>query len=246
MLDLIKTGKQARPRRTVIYGVHGIGKSTWCSKWPKPIFIPTEDGVGDLEVDSFPLAKSLEEAWKPVMWLGGPEEHQYKTVVLDSADWLEWLIYDAIEKKTGKKVQDIGYQAGYAEAADKFRAFLQSLDCCRNRGMHCVVTAHCDTIKHEPPDGESYNRYAPKLHKRIASVLQEWADEVLFACYETFTSKSEEGFNRKRTVAVGEGKRFLWTTERPSHNAKNRLGLPEQMSFDFAEYAPYIGASNNG
>lgn len=247
-MDLkITRGKQKKPRRTVIYGVHGIGKSTWASQWPNPIFLPTEDGIGDLDVDSFPLAKTLEEAWRPVMWLGGPDsEHDYKTVVLDSADWLEWLIFDAIEKKYGKPVAKIGYQEGYKEAADKFRAFLQALDCCRNRGMHCVITAHCEIVKFEPADGESYSRYAPKLDKRSAAVLQEWADEVLFACYETFTSKSEEGFNRKRTVAIGEGKRFLWTTERPSHNAKNRLGLPEQMSFNFSEYAPYLGELNHG
>lgn len=240
MLDMISKGKKDRPRRTVLYGVHGIGKSTWASKWPNPVFVPTEDGIGDLDVASFPLCKSLEDAWRPVMWLGGEKDHGFKTVVIDSADWLELLIYDAIEKKHGKAVQDIGYQAGYAEAADKFRGFLKSLDCCRDSGIHCLLLAHCDSVKHEPPDGSSYSRYAPKMHKRISSIVQEWADEVLFACYEAFTTSKDEGFNRQRAVAVGEGKRFLWTTERPSHNAKNRLGLPEQMPFDFFEYAPFL------
>ncbi len=240
MLNAIQKGKQQRPRRTVLYGVHGIGKSTWASKWPRPIFIPTEDGIADLDVDSFPLAKTLQQAWEPVMWLGSEEDHGYQTVVVDSADWLEMLIHDAVQQKHGKPIQDIGYQAGYAEAADKFRAFLNSLDVCRNKGMHCLLLAHCDSVKHEPPDGESYNRYAPKMHKRVSALVQEWADEVLFACYETFTASKDEGFNRKRAVALGEGKRFLWTTERPSHNAKNRLGLPEQLPFDFAEYAPFL------
>lgn len=241
MLERIQKGKQQRPRRTVLYGVHGIGKSTWASKWPKPIFIPTEDGIGDLDVESFPLAKTLQQAWEPVMWLGAEgAEHNYKTVVVDSADWLELLIHDMIEQKYGKPIAKIGYQEGYAEAADKFRAYLDALDCCRNRGMHCVVLAHCESVKHESPEGDSYNRWAPKLHKKTAPLLQEWADEVLFACYETFTANKDEGFNRKRTVAMGEGKRFLWTTERPSHNAKNRLGLPEQLPFDFDEYAQYL------
>jgi hypothetical protein len=248
MLEQIRRGKQARPRRTVLYGVHGIGKSTWCSKWPSPVFVPTEDGIGDLDVASFPLATTLEDAWQPVLWLGGEEAHDFKTVVIDSADWLEMLIYDAIEKKHGKPVQKMGYQEGYIDAADRFRRFLNALECCRQRGMHCVFTAHAAMEKFENPEGESYHRFAPKLHKRISSVLQEWADEVLFATYETFVATKDEGFNKSRGVAVGDGKRLLKTTERPAHNAKNRLGLPEELPFEFSAYAPFLGlgVSDNG
>ncbi len=106
MLERIQKGKQQRPRRTVLYGVHGIGKSTWASRWPKPVFIPTEDGIADLDVESFPLAKTLQQAWEPVMWLGAEgAEHNYKTVVVDSADWLELLIHDLPVKRFGSQGQ---------------------------------------------------------------------------------------------------------------------------------------------
>ena len=61
-LDKVQRGKQRKPRRTVIYGTHGIGKTTWAAQWPSPIVIQTEDGCSDLDVASFPLATELMEA----------------------------------------------------------------------------------------------------------------------------------------------------------------------------------------
>ena len=49
MLETITRGKKQNPRRTVIYGTHGIGKSTLAASWPNPVFVPTEDGIGDID-----------------------------------------------------------------------------------------------------------------------------------------------------------------------------------------------------
>ena len=60
------------------------------------------------------------------------------------------------------------------------------------------------------------------------------ADVVLFANYRVSTVKSDVGFNKKVTRALGSGERLLHTAERPAFLAKNRYGLPEQlpMSWD--------------
>lgn len=240
-MDLnIQRGKQKKPRRTVLYGCHGIGKSTWASQWPSAVFIPTEEGINDLEVDSFPLAKTLMEAWMPLIDLA-EKEHDYKTVVIDSADWLERLIWSTVCEASGKKfITDFAYGKGYGEAAKRFENYLRDLEKCRARGMHIVIVAHAQVARFESPDTESYDRYTPKLHRDTSAMLQEWADEVLFATYEVFTAKSEEGFGRTRAIAVGDGRRILKTTEKPSHNAKNRLGLPDEMSLDFSEYVQFL------
>ena len=240
MLDKIKSAKKVMPRRTVLYGVHGIGKSTWASKWPSPVFVATEDGLSDIDVPAFPLATTLQSAWEPVLTLGGGS-HDYKTIVIDTADWLEKLIWEKVCNDGGKEsISDFGYGTGYAASATKFRKYLASLDQCRAAGMNVVVIAHSAIVKFEDPSGDSYDRYTPKLHKECAAVLQEWADEVLFCNYQTHTKEVEKVFDRERHIGIGSGKRMIYTSERPSHQAKNRLGLPAEMPFDFELYAKHL------
>ena len=43
-LSKVKSGIQSVPRRTLIYGQHGVGKTTMAAQWPEPILLPTEDG----------------------------------------------------------------------------------------------------------------------------------------------------------------------------------------------------------
>lgn len=249
MLDKITKGKQSKPRRTVIYGVHGVGKSTWAAAWPSPVFVCTEDGVNDLDVARFPLCITFMNAMEAVMSLSSGQ-HEYKTLVIDSADWLERLAHQAVcEDEHNAKVKciaDINYGKGYAQAARRIEGFLKLLDSCRSIGMHVVVIAHAAIVRFTNPEGESYDRYTPALHKDASALLQQWADEVLFATYEVFTRTAEERFGQKRALPVGSGNRILKTSERPTHDAKNRIGLPEQMSMDIREYANYIkkGVSN--
>ncbi|MGV3483430.1 MAG: ATP-binding protein [Planctomycetaceae bacterium] len=249
-LDKIKKGRQVKPRRTVLYGVHGIGKSTWASMWPNPVFVPTEDGVADIDVASFPLCKDLTDAWTAVMELssGG---HDFKTIVIDSADWLEQLIWQQVcDKREVDSITDIDFGKGYGEASTIFGRFLGALDQCRdNAGMHVVLLSHARATKVEPPGEQSYTRYEPKLHKpsgngpSASEVLQEWCDELLFCNYRVNVRTEEQGFKRERGIAVGSGERVMFCQEGPSHLAKNRLGLPAEMPLDFRVYQQHLNGT---
>ena len=73
------------------------------------------------------------------------------------------------------------------------------------------------------------------------SLVQEWCDEVLFANYRVFTKSANEGFNRTRSVAIGEGERVIYCCERPSFQAKNRLSLPPEIPMDGEfQYGQYL------
>lgn len=240
LLESVRKGKSVRPRRTVLYGVHGIGKSSWAARWPGAVFVPTEDGISDLDVASFPLCTDLVAAHGAIIELGGGE-HEFKTVVVDSADWLERLIWRHVCSKEGKKaITDFGYGAGYGKSAAIFADILAALNGCRDVGMHVVLLAHSEVKRFENPAGDSYDRYVPKLHRDTAALLQEWADEVLFANYRVDVRKASEGFNKERGVGIGTGERVLYTTERPSHMAKNRLSLPEELPLDFDAYSSFL------
>ena len=89
--SLRKTGV-ARPPRIVVYGTHGIGKSTFAANAPAPVFIQTEEGLDAINVDAFPLCTSYEEMVDAIGALAS-EDHEFATVVVDSADWAEQLIH---------------------------------------------------------------------------------------------------------------------------------------------------------
>ena len=112
-LASIKKGKSIQAPRIFIYGVEGIGKSTFGAGAPNPIFIRTEDGLGSIDTSSFDLAKSTADVMAALGTLY-TEEHSYQTLVLDSADWLEAILRREMEAKHSEK--DLGYGKGYAYA----------------------------------------------------------------------------------------------------------------------------------
>ena len=243
-LSRVTKGKQLRPRRTLLYGTHGIGKSTWAAEWPSAVVVPTEDGCADIDVASFPVCETVEEAWGAIIELGGDEDHGFKTVVVDSADWLEQLVWKTVCEKHGKKaITDFDFGKGYGEAASIFGKILHALDGCRDKGLHVVILAHCDVVKFSDPQNESYDRYMPKLHKSVSGMLQEWADEVLFANYKRYVRKEDLGFKKTRGIASGD-ERVLYTQESAGFLAKNRLGLPQELPLDFAAYEPFLTGDN--
>jgi len=244
LMTQIKKGRNPKPRRVMLYGTHGIGKSTFGAMAENPIFIPTEDGLGDIECESFPLAKSLGDVMAALESLYSGE-HGYRTVVIDSLDWLERLIWNEVcEDEQVESIEKIGYAKGYTFAIEKWRMVLGALDALRgDRGMTVVVIAHAKIEKFENPETVPYDRYSPRLHKLASALVQEWADEVLFATYKVLTVKVDEGFNKAKHNGVGTGERIIRTVERPAHVAKNRLNLPEELPLDYRVFAAHVAGT---
>ena len=237
----IVSGKRQRKRCTVLYGVHGIGKTTWASRWDRPLFIAWEDGCADLDVASF-RPNDLMDGWAMLTELGSRDsEIDCGTVVVDTADWMEAAIQTAVIQKKGKQsMADFEFGKGYEESASIFGKLLSMLSAIREADRHVLILAHCEISKMTEPGMESYDKYTPKLHKKTSALLQEWADEVLFARYETFVRKEDSGFGKSRGIASGGQNRVLHCQESAGWLAKNRLGLPAEMPFDFDEYAKFL------
>jgi hypothetical protein len=230
--DNLIVGKQELPPRICIYGGHGIGKSTLASMFPAPIFISTEDGLASLDITSFPRAETVDDVAQNIRTLI-KEEHEFKTLVLDSVDWLvEPLIVSDVESKHDAK--DLAYGKGAMMIAEAFRELLSGFDVLRKkRGMNIVILAHAATVKYEDPRSEPYDRFQPKLPTRCNALLQEWVDVLAFAAFRVIVKKSDAGFGNQVSRGITTGERLLHVVENPAYVAKNRYNCPDTLPMVF-------------
>ena len=232
-----KNDAMAAPR-IMVYGVEGIGKSTFGAGAPNPVYILTEDGLGSLNVDHFPLATSFADVMDAIASLY-KDNHAFETVVIDSLDWLEAIIQREIEQKYDAK--DLAYGKGSLIAAERWREILDGLNALRNdKGMAVILIAHTTIKRFDSPEVEPYDRYQPKLQERSNAVVREWADAVLFANYKTIVKKDDVGFNQTNNRGISTGERLLFTSERPAYMAKNRYNMPESIPLSWDAFAEAI------
>lgn len=258
-LSRIQRGRMSKPPRILCYGVEGIGKSTFGSQAPKPIFIQCEDGLDEIETDRFPLATTFDDVVAALTELRN-QQHDYETVVIDSADWLERLVWDKLcAEHNVASIEQVagGYSKGYTLALGFWREVIDHLNVLRNsRGMVVLLIAHSKVERFEDPESSPYDRYSPRLHKHAAALVSEWCDAVLFATRRIRTQTEDAGFNRKRTTAhaIGSagGERILRCVGGPSCVAKNRYGITEELPLSWAAFIQALtnnqpqGAESNG
>ena len=65
----ILKGRQVKPRRVLLYGQEGVGKSTWAAMAPRPIFLDFEDGLGDIEVEKTERLTTFGDTLSALGWL---------------------------------------------------------------------------------------------------------------------------------------------------------------------------------
>ena len=240
-MEIIR-GKIPCAKKVVIYGPEGIGKSTFASKFPNPLFIDTEGSTKDMDVARTPA---------PTSWAMLKEQINYvvshpdicKPLVIDTADWAEQMCVEDICSRHQKHgIEDFGYGNGYVYVKEEFGRFLNRLEDVIAKGINVVLTAHAQLRKFEQPDElGAYDRYEMKLGKKTSSqttpLVKEWADMVLFANYKTYSVATDK--DGKKHKAQG-GRRVMYTQHHPCWDAKNRYGLPEEVDFDYAVIASII------
>ncbi len=240
-LSSIQTGIAANPPVITVHSDAGLGKSTFAANGPSPIFIPTENSLGTLDVARFPVCKSYEEVMMSTMSLID-EPHNYKCAVYDTLDWMEGLVWNYLIRMQpftdkGKKVnniQDYGYGNGYKFALDYWNDFIALTDRLRfEKDMMIIYVVHSTIRKVTPPDMDSYDTYMPKLQDSdktsAKDKIVEHSDVVLFANWRVALTEEKQGFGNSRNRGVGSGERVVYTEQRPAYEAKNRYKLPAQI-----------------
>lgn len=235
----IKTRKSNphKALRLVICGTPGIGKSSLGAKAEKPVFLPLEDGADHLfdehgkPVDILEEIKTYADARRAVEQLLG-EAHSWKTLVVDSADWLEKLVHAQVIGGQGTDIirANKGYGAGFAESVKIHKEFLGLLTRLRDeKDINVLVTAHTHVkpVK-DPSVMDDYDIFEMKCHKDVSDLWREWSDIFLFARKAVYTKATDDTL---RARALMSDVREVVTEEQSFFKAKNRYKLPPKMPF---------------
>ena len=227
----IKKGKIKSAIRLVAYGSEGIGKSTFASQFPDPLFIDVEGGTKQLDIARFPQP----ETWNDILAMVDAviaEPTICQTLVIDTIDRAESMLsaqllaesgVDSIEKYGG------GYGKGYTAIQERFnKDLLMRLDRLIAKGVNVVLLAHAAMRKLESPDDPPYDRWELKVSKKVAPLVKEWSDILVFMNYDIMVIE-ENG----RAKAKGQAKRRMHANHKPTYDAKNRYGLPDDMELSF-------------
>ena len=243
----ITRGKKQEAQKIVLYGPEGIGKSTFAAQFPEPLFIDTEGSTSNMDVARLDPPGSFTMLLEEIRYVRQHPE-ACRTLVIDSADWAEQLcITEFCAKKQIAGIEDLGYGKGYVYVSEDFGRMLNLLEEVKKQGINIVITAHAQMRKFEQPDEMgAYDRWELKLQKKNAPMLKEWADMVLFANYKTIVvNVDNQGAAKGKNKAQG-GKRVMYTEHHPCWDAKNRHGLPAELSFTYASIAHCIPVAAAG
>jgi hypothetical protein len=242
----MKQIRSTLPPRVLIYSPPKMGKTTLASEFPDPVFLQVEEGTpGDLELVSFGLLSTWDALMGAITALYS-EDHDRKTVVLDSVDKAEPLVWAAAcEANSWASIEAPGYGKGYVEADRYWRELLDGLSALRrDRGMTVVLIGHSVISTFPNPSGAEYPRWDLRLHKRALGLVQDEMDAILMLGHEPAVKSEDTGFGKKRATATGGSARWIYCEGRPSHVAGSRYGMPEKILYrrgeGYSELAKYF------
>lgn len=234
---------QDRPTIITITGDAGTGKSTLAATFPKPVFIRAEDGLQAIPLerrpDAFPVLGSVSQLWDQLTALI-KEDHQYKTLVIDSVTALERFFIQSVVDSDPKNPRSInqalgGYGAGLAAVAALHQRVRKAAGALNNKGMHIVFIAHADTETIELPDADPYTRYSLRLGKRSIAPYVDDSDLVGFMKLQTYVTGDGD-----RKKAISDGKRLITCHAMASCISKNRFGITTDLPVEQGKN-PFIG-----
>lgn len=223
---------QNRPVIATITGDPGVGKTSLAATFPSPIFIRAEDGLQSIpeehRPDAFPLLQNVDDLWSQFTALIN-EEHNYKTVVVDSVTELETMFGRHVVESDPKKPKSLaqaqgGYGAGFQAVATLHARVRRAAQVLNDNGLHVIFIAHSDVSTIEPPDGDSYTRYDLRLHKKSMTHYVDNVDMVAYLRLQMFTHGDGD---RKKAISDGTRQAICHTSA--SNISKNRYGIEEPI-----------------
>ncbi len=219
MLPTEKSGPvmEADQITVLLYGQHGIGKSSLAASAREPLMLATEPGLNHLTAYKMPI-----ESWKQLLEVcallakGGTP---YKTVVLDTVDNALILCRAHVQEKYG--IQDLGddNNKGHALVNNEFQRVLTKL---AQLPYGLILVSHSQDVEMKTRT-KKYTKTVPTLSAKARQIVLQLVDVVLYCDLEV----SYEG---DRAIE----RRVMRTKPTTEYEAKDRTGLlPAELPLSY-------------
>lgn len=236
-LEQVVRNELNKPPLIVLHGGAGVGKTTFAASAPDVIFIPVEDGLGGLDVATFPEPKNAQEVTMMMRSLCD-QDHSYQWLVVDSATALEKKLWaDLCRSENASSIEEIGggYGKGFTRAVEWMSQFINDLRFLRERkGMGLILIAHSTITTVNPPDKQSYDQFTLNVNKKLADYIHTQADIVGYCELEQLIKSNDKGFGQIQGKVTETGNRILHCYSSTKYTSKNRYGIQKPMPMDFS------------
>ena len=218
-----KSTKEIKAPRIVVYGEPGVGKTTLASQFPNPVLIDLEGGASELEIPTFGFRDDLISIAKDLKSLIS-EEHDRKTVIIDSLSQLEKIVEKyTLNKKNEeresegnapyKTLAEIPYGVGTRlDDAVWKNQIMPLFNLLREKGMAIVIIAHKENYKYAETVDKQFDKTTFLARKNVRTEFEQWADAILFIGYDQTATTVGTGFN-KRQVSRTSGARKIYAVD---------------------------------
>lgn len=229
-MNIISNSTTNRPQRVVVYGAPGVGKTQLAMAFPSPVFLCAEEGLGARAVARFEGTVTSYAQVHDAFTQLYRERHDFKTIVLDSLDWLMPAITaEALTRHGAKSMDDkdaVDYGRGHRWVCEAVGDLLRWANLtAAHRGMHVVIIAHAQAVEARAPQGEKYTAWGLGIPRPSARLVTEWADEIWFVA--TDVCATAENKKTHERLGYGTSSRIVHVAPNPAWVAKSRALLHE-------------------
>lgn len=177
-----RAGATLESKTVLLYGPHGIGKSTLASEWAggDVFFFDTAGELNDIEVYSERVTDWL--AFKQFCWALEQNPGQFKAAAVDTMDMLALYCAQHVRKKLGiVHESDAEWGKGWSMVTEEFASTISKLSSLPGLGL--ILISHSREVEIKTRTA-SYHKQEPTLRGGIKEICVNLPDLVLFIDWE--------------------------------------------------------------